>query len=171
MIKFIRALLLVLQMGPEKVLRLREESRTDPLTGLLNRRGFQERMTNEKARSDRYGHGFLVVYLDMDNLKVLNDTLGYHEGDRALKKLAQKIQGIIRSTDFAGRLGGDEFAIVFVETETTEGILKRLTTEVTGASIGHYHYRGDASVLVDDIISSAERSMKTNKKSRKAGRD
>ena len=108
MMKFIKAFFLVLQIGPEKVLRLQEESITDPLTGLLNRRGFYERLRIEKSRSDRYGHSFLLAYLDLDNLKKINDTLGHHEGDKALISLAETVKKNIRSTDFAGRLGGDE---------------------------------------------------------------
>ena len=173
MLNFLRAVLLVLQMGPERILRLQEESVTDPLTGLLNRRGFQERILVEKARSDRYGWPFLLVYLDLDNLKQINDTLGHHEGDKALKELAQKIQGIVRSVDFAARFGGDEFAVVFVETKTIEEILKRLRADVSDvASIGYYHYhRRDKLISIDDVVRLAESEMRRNKKSRKAGRD
>ena len=172
MIKFVQAVLLVLRIGPEKILRLQREASTDPLTGLLNRRGFEERLLVEKARSDRYGHSFLVAYLDLDNLKEINDTLGHNEGDRALISLAKTIKKSIRSNDFAGRLGGDEFVVVFVEVRGKEGILERLLAEVEGiSSVGHYHYDGSEPISLDEIIHLAEREMRANKKGRKVGRD
>lgn len=173
MIKFIKALSLVLKMGPDKILKLQEESRTDSLTGLLNRRGFRERLEIEKVRSDRYGHRFMLVYLDLDDLKKINDLQGHHEGDRALVSLAEVIKRNCRFTDFAGRLGGDEFAIVFSETEEKDDkmILERLGFEVGNASIGHSHYCG-GSISVDGVVRHAETMMREAKKGRKAkGRD
>ena len=172
MIKFIQAVLLVMRIGPEKVLRLEEESRVDFLTGLLNRRGFRERLIIEKSRSDRYGHRFLVVYLDLDGLKEINDTFGHNEGDKVLVSLAEKVKKNIRSTDFAGRLGGDEFAIVFSETEETEIVLKRLTTDVDGiSSVGHYHYDGSELISLDEIVYLAESEMRKEKRYKAKGRD
>ena len=172
MLNFLRAVLLVLQMGPDKVLRLQEESVTDPLTGLLNRRGLRERLLVEKARSDRYRRSFLLVYMDLDGLKEINDTLGHHEGDKALVSLAEKIQKNIRATDFASRIGGDEFVIVFTETAEKKGVLNRLLADVSGlASIGHYRYCGHEPVSLDEIVHLAESEMRENKKRRKAGRD
>jgi GGDEF domain-containing protein len=92
MINFFKALIVVSREGPEKIEKLKEEAKTDFLTGLLNRRGFQERIEIEKERSERYGHPFLVVYIDMDNLKKINDSKGHHAGDEALISLAENIK-------------------------------------------------------------------------------
>ena len=172
MIRFIRALFLVLKLGPERILRLEEESRIDPLTGLLNRRGFLEKLELEKARSDRYGHGFLLVYLDLDDLKEINDLRGHDEGDRALISLAARVKKSCRQNDFGARLGGDEFAIVFVEVKGSgDGILGRLSMEAKNASIGSYHYYPSSlSVSVDEILRLAEGEMREEKKRRKVGR-
>jgi len=171
MIRFIKAFLLVLKLGPERILRLEEESRTDLLTGLLNRRGFLERLELEKSRSNRYGHQFLVAYLDLDDLKEINDLQGHQEGDRALISLATAIKRSCRQSDFAARLGGDEFAIGFVEIKGPgDGILKRLSMEVKNASIGSYHYQSSLGVSVDEILHLAETGMREEKKKRKKGR-
>ena len=139
--RFIKAFLLVLKLGPDRILELEREARTDPLTGLLNRRGFLERLKLEIARSDRYDHQFLVVYLDLDGLKEVNDLQGHEEGDRALVSLATTIKKSCRQNDFAARLGGDEFAVVFVETRgRIDEPLKRMSMEAKNASIGYYRY-------------------------------
>ena len=166
MIKFIKALFLVLKIGPEKVLELIQ---TDPLTGLLNRRGFEERISVEVARVNRKKSRFLVIYLDLDDLKKINDLHGHHKGDEAIITLAKTLKENIRRTDFAARVGGDEFLVVFSETteKTEKAILKRLRDEIS-ASIGNCHYDGSESI--EEVLLSAERRMREDKKERKKGR-
>jgi len=170
--RFVRAFLLVLKLGPERILALEREAKTDPLTGLLNRRGFLEKLELEKSRSDRYGHQFLVAYLDLDDLKEINDLRGHDEGDRALVALATAIKKSCRQSDFVGRLGGDEFAVVFVEVKGPgDGILRRMSMEAKNASIGFYHYYpSSSSVPVDEMMRLAEGGMREEKKRRKVGR-
>jgi diguanylate cyclase (GGDEF)-like protein len=86
----------------------------DPLTGLLNRRGFGRELRRAAAFSARHGVPAAVVYLDMNGFKAVNDTLGHDGGDAALAHVARLLEGNIRPTDAAGRLGGDEFAVVLL---------------------------------------------------------
>jgi diguanylate cyclase (GGDEF)-like protein len=92
-------------------------SRTDYLTGLLNRRGFSEIADMEIKRISRFGHAFTVAYIDLDNFKAVNDRLGHNTGDRLLHAVAITILNVSRETDIVARLGGDEFAILLPETE------------------------------------------------------
>ena len=93
-----------------------ELSRTDPLTGAFNRRYFRELADTEIRRAGRYGHPFSLAYLDLDNFKEVNDTLGHSAGDDVLRLVAHTMEHVTRATDFVARMGGDEFAILFLET-------------------------------------------------------
>jgi diguanylate cyclase (GGDEF)-like protein len=89
---------------------------TDDLTGTFNRRHFIELAETEMNRAQRYQHPFSVAYLDVDNFKTINDTLGHHAGDSLLRRMADTIRQDTRTTDIVARLGGDEFIILFPET-------------------------------------------------------
>ena len=84
----------------------------DALTELWNRRRFEEELNAELARGKRYGHTALLLLIDLDGFKQINDTHGHKAGDEALRHTARVIRGRVRSTDFVARLGGDEFAIL-----------------------------------------------------------
>ena len=87
-------------------------SRTDPLTGLPNRRAFELMLRVEEVRARRYGAPAAVAVIDLDNLKLLNDRDGHEAGDRYLRAAAQALAGAMRSTDTVFRIGGDEFAVI-----------------------------------------------------------
>ncbi len=87
----------------------------DPLTGLVNRKLFVDRLSRLFNEYDRYQHGFSLVYIDLDRFKPINDTYGHEAGDFLLKKVAQFIHEVVRNTDTAARLGGDEFAVILPE--------------------------------------------------------
>lgn len=91
-------------------------AKTDFLTGILNRRAFYAYITEEIARSRRYQHPFTILYVDIDNFKLINDNFGHSSGDRLLQVVAQTIKHEIRLSDRVARLGGDEFAVLFPET-------------------------------------------------------
>lgn len=93
---------------------------TDDLTGLLNIRSFSVELANEILRSVRYDHTFSLSYIDIDNFKAINDTLGHLEGDRLLKTVSNSLTVSLRQTDIIARLGGDEFAVIFPETDAKE---------------------------------------------------
>ncbi|WP_420473743.1 GGDEF domain-containing protein [Noviherbaspirillum sp. ST9] len=90
-------------------------SRTDALTGCLNKSGFVEELVVEIERSKRYGHPMSLIYVDCDNFKTVNDTLGHQAGDAVLADIGRVLRKRIRSVDSAGRLGGDEFAVLLRE--------------------------------------------------------
>jgi diguanylate cyclase (GGDEF)-like protein len=96
--------------------RLVEEASADALTGLRNRRAFSRDLERERRRAARYGREFSVVVIDLDGLKVINDTLGHLEGDRRLLGLADALREGLRATDAAYRIGGDEFVLLLPET-------------------------------------------------------
>jgi diguanylate cyclase (GGDEF)-like protein len=88
-------------------------ARTDPLTGLLNRRGLQEVLDRETARIRRGGGTVCLALIDLDHFKELNDTRGHAAGDAALRDIGELLTRSLRTNDAAGRWGGDEFAVVF----------------------------------------------------------
>ncbi len=94
-----------------------EEATTDHLTGLANRRRFERLLEKEVSRTERYGHAFCLLMLDIDNFKQVNDNYGHEAGDEAIKSLARILQEGTRGIDLAARIGGDEFAIVLTETK------------------------------------------------------
>lgn len=98
-------------------------ARTDPLTGINNRRHFLERAEEELSRSKRYGFPLVFLMLDIDHFKIVNDTHGHDAGDEVLKSLASVFREVLRSTDIFGRVGGEEFAAIFIQTELPEAKL------------------------------------------------
>lgn len=105
------------------LINLQEMSVTDPLTGISNRRSFMKGAQRELDRARRYKHELSLVYMDLDNFKTVNDTLGHHAGDQLLKEVAQTLNGHTRTTDIVARMGGDEFCVLLVETGRDNSIL------------------------------------------------
>jgi len=100
--------------------QLRDQAFHDPLTGLANRALLADRIEHALRRSQRRGATPSLLYLDLDDFKRINDTLGHPVGDRVLVEVARRIAGAIRAGDTAARLGGDEFAILADETRSVE---------------------------------------------------
>jgi diguanylate cyclase (GGDEF)-like protein/PAS domain S-box-containing protein len=96
--------------------RLEYLSRTDGLTGLINRRALKDRLTYEIDRAKRYMSELSLILCDVDNFKEINDTYGHDAGDQALQTLSATLKTILRKTDIAGRYGGDEFMLILPET-------------------------------------------------------
>jgi diguanylate cyclase (GGDEF)-like protein len=97
--------------------RLTDAARTDPLTGLLNRRGFEETFEMELERSRRGDRRLSVLAGDLDGFKLVNDRLGHHAGDEALQALAKDLDKWKRRVDVAARMGGEEFALLLPDTD------------------------------------------------------
>ncbi len=89
----------------------------DPLTGLFNRRRFQNELDRIFSEAIRYGRSGALLFFDLDQFKYVNDTRGHHAGDALLKVVASQLARLVRSTDIISRVGGDEFAIVISETD------------------------------------------------------
>ena len=100
----------------ERLHRSEEQSLTDPLTQLCNRRALQPMLRRELALAERYGHAVSVVMIDVDHFKQINDTLGHAVGDWLLRSLSESIRSTLRKTDLAFRVGGDEFVVVLPHT-------------------------------------------------------
>ena len=99
-----------------------EAAFTDHLTGLANRRRFERQLEREAARTERYGHPFCLLLVDIDNFKDVNDTHGHDAGDEALRLVANVIQSGTRGIDTGARIGGDEFAVILPETSLARGL-------------------------------------------------
>ncbi|HEY9053093.1 MAG TPA: EAL domain-containing protein [Gammaproteobacteria bacterium] len=84
----------------------------DALTGLVNRRHFQDRLNHHIAYGSRYGHDSALLFIDIDQFKYINDTYGHQAGDAYLLQISERLNQAIRDTDILGRLGGDEFGII-----------------------------------------------------------
>jgi diguanylate cyclase (GGDEF)-like protein len=92
-------------------------ARTDPLTGLANKRAFLERVDEEVTRARRAQSGVCLAYIDLDGFKTVNDTYGHAEGDTVLRRAAAALRDVVRDVDVMARLGGDEFAVLIVDAE------------------------------------------------------
>ncbi|HKI52601.1 MAG TPA: GGDEF domain-containing protein [Anaerolineales bacterium] len=101
---------------------------TDPLTGALNRRSFNQVAEKKMITAEVNRRPYTMVYIDLDNFKTINDTLGHAIGDLVLKTVVDNIQSQIRNSDFLARLGGDEFAILLmdIDQENAKMIVERL---------------------------------------------
>ncbi len=163
----------------ERALRESEErfeqlSKMDGLTGLLNRRGWNECLTAEEERARRYGHPSSVIIADLDGLKETNDAHGHKAGDDLICRATHCIQGAVRGVDKVARIGGDEFAVLGIECseENACAILKRiedaLSAEGVRASWG-MAMRNPSSGL-KGAMAEADRLMYEMKAKRRTGR-
>lgn len=101
---------------------LRELSNTDPLTGLYNRRYFDDRVHQELARARRYGHPLSCCLVDLDHFKLVNDTHGHLAGDEVLRLTATILRNSTREEDVVARYGGEEFVILLMQQDTTGAV-------------------------------------------------
>jgi diguanylate cyclase (GGDEF)-like protein len=153
-------------------------SRTDPLTGLITRRYFNELAVMEISRAHRFKHQFSVAYIDIDDFKTINDRFGHSAGDTLLCSIAGIMQQNIRETDIAARLGGDEFVILMPETgaESARVVFPELQVQLletvqkkkwaVSFSIGVMTFMTPPA-SVDDMINRVDNLMYTVKKSGK----
>ena len=145
----------------------------DELTGLPNRALFWEHLAHRLATADRRQTGFAVLFLDIDDFKVVNDTLGHAAGDRLLVDAASRLRAALRSGDTAARVGGDEFVVLLDDVATKEAALvvaerlgealrepyeigtdRRIATASIGAAVGP-----DGLETADDVVAAANAAM------------
>jgi diguanylate cyclase (GGDEF)-like protein/putative nucleotidyltransferase with HDIG domain len=112
--------------------QLADAARTDPVTGLHNRRGFEEAMAVEIERARRGGHRVTLLMGDLDHFKRVNDRLGHAAGDAALARVGRILDGGKRQIDYAARAGGEEFAVILPDTDAREAyvVAERLRSAV-----------------------------------------
>ncbi len=99
---------------------LRTLAERDALTGLLGRRRFEEELSTELARAERYGHSGALLAIDLDRFKSINDSLGHRAGDELLRTVADRLRSRLRESDVLARLGGDEFGALLPEASLAE---------------------------------------------------
>jgi len=151
------------------------QARTDPLTGLLNRRAFLEELSRHIERLDREGQPGTLLFADLDDFKPVNDQLGHEMGDQVLMCAAKILRDIVRPTDLVARLGGDEFAVWLngadhmTAAERAEqlcvelpGELRKIVGEeqaAPGVSIGIATRDVDSGEPIDDLLHRADMAM------------
>ncbi len=152
---------------------LRSIAREDPLTGLPNRRMWDERFEEEMERSARSGTALSVVMVDLDGFKAVNDAGGHEAGDRILQDIARVWRGVVRGGgNFLARLGGDEFCLLAPGSDElgARALAKRLADSLPqdiSASIGVATW--DRSEGASDLLRRADRAMYLNKRHRRRG--
>jgi len=116
--------------------RVSEEARTDDLTGLLNRRVFNRRLSEEHSRAQRYQKPYAVAMLDIDHFKRINDNYGHQSGDAILRQMGALLARQFRDMDIVARYGGEEFIVLLVETGggTAKGVMERVRRAIAGTS-------------------------------------
>jgi diguanylate cyclase (GGDEF)-like protein len=156
-------------MLKEKAGQFEQLSVTDPLTGLLNRRYIEARLTEEVKRSNRHGFPMSFMMLDVDNFKAYNDRYGHPAGDEALKLVGHVIRETLRGADVAARFGGEEFSILLPQTTGDEAaaIAERIRYNMELTSFHHRQVTvsiGIASCSAElcsapNIVSAADRAL------------
>ncbi|WP_372995284.1 diguanylate cyclase [Marinobacter sp.] len=126
----------------EQVRKERLRAMTDLLTELPNREAWQERLSFEYNRWQRYSHPLTIGVLDIDLFKRINDCYGHKAGDRVLQLVAREFRERLRTTDFIARFGGEEFVVLFPETEPSDA---RAVVDKLRAHVGKlpFHFRGE----------------------------
>jgi diguanylate cyclase (GGDEF)-like protein/PAS domain S-box-containing protein len=161
---------------------LKIASITDEMTGLYNRRGFRLFAEKTLQQSERTNNAVFLFYCDLDNLKVINDSFGHREGDRAILDFAGILKNIFRKSDIIARLGGDEFAILVTGANRPgmdQVIIENLHEKIFCHNEGKWNsYILDVSIGVssfnpghpcsfEDLLSQADSAMYKEKKHKK----
>jgi diguanylate cyclase (GGDEF)-like protein/PAS domain S-box-containing protein len=162
---------------------LRNMSLTDPLTGVYNRRGAITLADQQLKVAQRLGRNMLLIYADLDHLKIINDTYGHTAGDTALVEIAEALQETFRESDIIARIGGDEFVVLAMETaDSSEAAIRRRVMDALAArnaismrpydlsvSLGIARFDADRARAFDDLMSEADRKMYEDKRVTRIG--
>jgi len=159
--------------------KLEHLSRTDGLTGLINRRALTDSLGYEIDRAKRYKSELSLILCDIDNFKEINDTYGHDAGDRALQMISAMLKTILRKTDIAGRYGGDEFMLILPETAVpgAENLADKLLGGIRdmelcfredklvrlSMSIGVATLKQEESETIDTLVKRADEAMYASK--------
>ena len=154
---------------------VKEQAITDGMTGLYNRRYFEEYIKKEAERAERQNQKFTVIGLDLDHLKQINDTYGHNYGDIAIKAIAEVLKNNARSIDIAARMGGEEFNLLLPGVDSAGGCIaaeriRKAIAAVELEKIGHITASlGVATYLehsedIEDLLELADRAMYESKR-------
>jgi len=143
-----------LEQAVEQLDRLAHE---DPLVPLPNRRGFMRQLDRLIDRVKRYGDSAALLFVDIDGLKMINDSFGHPAGDDALIKVSEVLQGGVRASDCVARIGGDEFAILLehADDRSARETAARLADKVAGSGIGEPESPFPLSVAIGVAVITA----------------
>jgi diguanylate cyclase (GGDEF)-like protein len=164
--------------------RLRDQSMTDELTGLLNRRGFVSLATLRLDSARKSKLPLALLYADVNGLKTINDQLGHEQGDRAIQDAAAVLRSVLRDADIVARIGGDEFVGLLVNFAPgmREPLLERLTKAIRAhvereprpyrlsISTGMTLVDWDSAPSLGDLLADADRQMYERKRERERAR-
>lgn len=160
---------------------LKKISNTDSLTGLYNRRGFITLAEHTMSLAKRLRKNLILIFIDLDNMKWINDNLGHNVGDLALKEAADILKKTFRDNDLIARIGGDEFVVLgIVEKEKDKDeVLNRLRAKVEASnerkdrnfklslSIGTVFHTPDSNYSIEELLEIADKLMYEEKKKKK----
>lgn len=161
--------------------QMKKKSLKDPLTGLYNRRYFENTLDKEAERARRYKHPIAFCMMDINNFKEVNDQYSHMVGDEVLKEISNLLKDNIRESDMLVRYGGDEFMLVMPETNgESRNVVKRIRIKIERwnsqtdlidfplrIAIGHSHWLPDEEGDIEDALMEADREMYKNKKETK----
>jgi len=162
---------------------IRNLSLTDELTGLYNRRGFLTLAVQQLKFAQRLEQGLLLVFVDVDGLKQINDLFGYEEGDRALRDAAAVLRSTFRGSDIVARFGGDEFMILALQPRETHAgpLLDRLQAAQQAyntaqprryplaLSAGVVYFAADNLGAIDTLMGQADEALREHKRNKRRG--
>jgi diguanylate cyclase (GGDEF)-like protein/PAS domain S-box-containing protein len=165
-------------------LETKRYSVTDPMTGILNRKAGLESVQKQMKFCERHGCSFTICYIDLDNLKRVNDSFGHKEGDRVITTFVNLLRSALRESDGMCRLGGDEILLILQETsiEGSGAVLRRIQDSVNARnsksskpysiefSYGLAEYSLGGKLTADELVDIADRNMYKMKTDRKAGK-
>lgn len=155
-----------------------EEAHLDPLTGALNRRGFEQACLREMARMQRKATSYAIACIDLDDFKKLNDTQGHQTGDLALMQLVRLWQQSMRPSDLLARFGGEEFIMLFPETSRDDALkavsrfLGAFSAQAIPGTECHVTFSAGVAVpqtgdTLEDVIQRADAAAYTAKRNGK----
>jgi diguanylate cyclase (GGDEF)-like protein len=160
--------------------QLRRQALRDPLTGVYNRRHFNQIIEQEMERSKRYGHSIGFLMIDVDRFKEINDRHGHRVGDQVLQDVAGLLQSQVREIDIVVRYGGDEFLVVLPETRgEAEAVRQRILEEAARRneagrvfgfpvtlSVGSAHWSPESEQAMEEVLAEADARMYEAKRRR-----
>lgn len=164
--------------------KVKSLSLTDELTGLLNRRGFITLAQQQLKMAQRNRSLLVLLYMDLDGMKSINDTYGHDQGDKALKLVAKVIKFTFRESDLIARIGGDEFVALAIgaSRKTSEVFRQNLEKKLKGMnikkkfpfnlamSLGVAHFHSNSKASVHDLLKRADKRMYQEKNTKKAAK-